>query len=588
MNDTTQLRAPLGLAPYQTGLSLGRMMALAVPGVRTWIRGAAAVSAFLATLAIVALNEHAPLDITPGLPARMLASSAPIVAAVVAAWAVSRPWPALLVVLLFTPWWDAAQVSWQVGPVQVVLQTVFVVALALGCLLQLLDAAAVASPDRAAGRAAGADEARLQRAATTAASHPIPATAAASVRSRISGLTSYQIGGLATIGLLGMATLSTLHSPHVVTSMTVLIHGIFEPIAMGILLVILARGRRRLALVLIVLGLSVALGGMFNVVQSLPAFGSLSVLQAKRLLFSRLTYFNVGLFGELLAMATPLLLGVIAARRHLGLNRRAIAVVLVCLAICGASLFLTFSKSAWLATTGGTLVFFLLLARTWRKRVGIALAAVVLSVAVVPWPAFVLQFSPSIDGTYRTTMVALVGESRFDSWNPSALSGRGSLVERLLATESAVHMAIDNPILGIGLDQFGIEYLEGYKSPQAHLDLDSAHTFWAEVAAELGFPALGLVVLIYAAAMLGLWRVYRAPPDESTRLLAVTLLGSLVAWLLVATAFAGDMYRPWRDMSSDFVMMAVLTAAAFVLARAVAAKRKARARAALAVEPAAG
>jgi hypothetical protein len=47
----------------------------------------------------------------------------------------------------------------------------------------------------------------------------------------------------------------------------------------------------------------------------------------------------------------------------------------------------------------------------------------------------------------------------------------------------------------------------------------------------------------------------------------LTLLASLVAWLLVATAFAGDMYRPWRNMSSDFVMMAVLTAAAFALSR---------------------
>jgi hypothetical protein len=67
--------------------------------------------------------------------------------------------------------------------------------------------------------------------------------------------------------------------------------------------------------------------------------------------------------------------------------------------------------------------------------------------------------------------------------------------------------------------------------------------------------------------MLALWRLYRAPPDETTRLLALTVLASLVAWLLVATAFAGDMYRPWRNMSSDFVMMAVLTAAALALAR---------------------
>jgi len=52
-------------------------------------------------------------------------------------------------------------------------------------------------------------------------------------------------------------------------------------------------------------------------IQSIPAFGTLASLQTNRLLFSRLTFFNVGLFGEMLAMAAPLLLGAIAARRQL-------------------------------------------------------------------------------------------------------------------------------------------------------------------------------------------------------------------------------------------------------------------------------
>jgi O-antigen ligase len=185
----------------------------------------------------------------------------------------------------------------------------------------------------------------------------------------------------------------------------------------------------------------------------------------------------------------------------------------------------------------------------------------------------VLQASPTLENAYSAVMIRMVGASRYYSWNPAMLSGRGSLVERLLATEAAVHMAADHPILGIGLDQFKTDYVGGYKTSQAHLALDSAHTFWPEVAAELGIPALLVVVLIFASAMLALWRVYRAPPDRLTRLLALTLLASLVAWLLVATAFAGDMYRPWRNMSSDFVMMAMLVAAAFALSRGAAGRR---------------
>jgi O-antigen ligase len=133
-------------------------------------------------------------------------------------------------------------------------------------------------------------------------------------------------------------------------------------------------------------------------------------------------------------------------------------------------------------------------------------------------------------------------------------------------------MAIDHPLLGIGLDQFKTQYMGRYKPPEAHLDLDSAHTFWPEIAAELGLPALAMVVLVFAAALLSLWRTYRAPPDELTHILAATLLAALAAWLVVATTFDIDLYRDWRNMSSDVVMTAVITAAAFALYRHVRAR----------------
>lgn len=535
-------------------------MTLALPGARASVRAFASVAVFAGTLAIAALNEHAPLDIEPGPLGLALAAIMPLIAAVVAAYAVERPWPAFLVVLLLTPLWDAAQVSWDVSPVwhlgtvQVVLQTVFIVALALGIVLRERGSRGVAAPGSAPG----------------ASWDPRPAPAA---RVRAAAFVARNIGWIATVALLVLAALSTLRSPDIESSLTVLMHGIIEPVAMGVLLLILATSRRRLALVLVAVGLSVALGGAINMIQSIPAFGSLAALQTNRLLFSRLTFFNVGLFGEMLAMAAPLILGAIAARRQLGLGRLAVAVLTIALVVSAAALFLTFSKSAYLATAGGIVTFFLLLATTWRRRASIVLVSVALSAFVVPWPALVLQASPTLENAYSAVMTRMVGASRYYSWNPATLSGRGSLVERLLATEAAVHMAADHPILGIGLDQFKTDYVGGYKTSQAHLALDSAHTFWPEVAAELGIPALLVVVLIFASAMLALWRVYRAPPDRLTRLLALTLLASLVAWLLVATAFAGDMYRPWRNMSSDFVMMAMLVAAAFALSRGAAGRR---------------
>ena len=516
-----------------------------------------AVAVFALTIVLAAFNELPPLNIQPGLPARILVAAVPLAAAAVAAWAVLRPWPAILAVLLLTPVWDAAQVSWfapqiqlvragpislQTPPIQVILQTAFVAALAIGVMF----------------RDSRHKEVRLP------AAEPL-----AGDRRGISWPANHHVGWAAVIVLLGLAILSTLRSPNYTASLTVLVHGIFEPVAMSALVLALATTRRRLAFILVALGISVALGGAIDLIQSIPPVDSLKALQSERLLFSRLTYFNVGLFGEVLAMAAPLVLGAIFARRYLGLSRFAVAVLLLALAVGGASLFLTFSKSAYLATGGGVLVFLLLRSRTWRRRASMVAASVVLSAVVVPWPALVLSVVPPADAAYSAAITQLEGASRFNSWNPATLAGQGSLVERFYATTAALQMAADHPLLGVGLDQFGPEYAAAYQKPQSHFAADSAHTFWPEVAAELGIPALLMVLVIFAAAMLALWRLYRAPPDGFTRILAVTLLASLAAWLIVATAFAGDMYRPWRNMSSDFVMMAVLVAAAFALSRSV-------------------
>ena len=528
---------------------LTRQGTLARPGLRVLVRSAAAATAFASTLAIAALGAHAPLDIQPGLPARMLAGTVPFVAAVLAFYAVQRPWPAFLAIVLLTPVLNAGQVSWGIEWFQVILQTVLLLWLTAGYLLR-----DEPRPHARFGRRSQANAA--------------PGNANAGPSARAIEFAGRHLGPLATIALLALASISTLASPDVLTSALVLVHGIFEPVAMGLLLLAFRPTRLQLMQVLAVLGLSVALGGLINMAQSIPAFGSLSALQSRRLLFSRLTYFNVGLFGEMLAMAAPLLLGAVLFRRRLGLGRYAIVVLVAALVVGGASLFLTFSKSAYLATAAGVLVFLLLVVRTRQMRLRIVGAAIAVSAMVMPWPAFFLQASPDLAALYRNAMVHVMGSSRYESWDPSRLSGHGSVVERVYATEAAVAMAADHPWLGIGLDQFGEMYQGEYKSTDSHFAADSAHTFWPEIAAELGIPALVLVVLIFASAMLALWRLCLSPPDATTRLLAITLLASLVAWLAVATAFAGDMYRPWRNMSSDFVMMALVTAAAFSLDRA--------------------
>ncbi len=234
-----------------SSLSLSRLTGLRG---RALVRAAVAGPVFLATLGIVAIHEHAPYDIQAGLMAQVLAGTVPLIAAAVAGYAVLRPWPAYLVVLLLTPYWDLAQVSWWVGSLQVIGQTLFLVALGLGCLLD----------DRVN-----------------------PASIAAWVRGlrHGGGLTAtVRVAGLALAALLLLACLSTARSPDVTESGTVLLHGILEPVAMGIVLLALGPNLRKLALVAVVLGISVGLGGLLNMIQTLPDIRSLSGLQTDRLL----------------------------------------------------------------------------------------------------------------------------------------------------------------------------------------------------------------------------------------------------------------------------------------------------------------
>jgi O-antigen ligase len=507
----------------------------------TVARGVASVAVAAAVLVIAALNEHDPYDIHAGLFAQVVAGLVHLLLAGLTGVAVLRPRVGFLAALLLTPVIDVAQVSWIMGPVQLISQTVVLLALGAGLLLR-------------------------DRAPRSAEPEPVDPSAASSPgwRSRIS-LTSVAAG--AVIALLALAFLSTALSPKVDMSAAVMLHGILEPMGMAAVLLALRPTRRDLILVTVLLGVSVAIGGLLNMIQTLAVVHSLSVLQAQRLLFSRITYFNVGLFGEMLAMATPLLIAAIAGRRLLNLRRWVVLLLVIVTLTALASLFLTFSKSAYLATAGGSMVLVLLVVRSWRRRAEIVLVAGLLSTAVIPWPAFFLQVAPPLNNAYRSAVVSLIGESRFDSWNPSTLSGRGSLLERFYATRAAVEMAVDHPVLGIGLDQFLSQYVGHYRPPEAKLALDSAHSMWPEIAAELGIPALLLAWFIYGCGLLAAWRVYRSPPDVLTRLLAAALLAAMTAWLVVGTAFAGDMYRPWRNMSSDYVMAFVLVAAAFALYR---------------------
>ena len=519
-----------------------------VPTFAQSVRPTAAILTFVAVLAFVARSQH-PVHLAAAGPLEnFLADTVPVSAALVATLALYRPWRSLLLVLALTPFWNAGYISWQVGAVQVILQTVFVLALAVG--------AATNRPRRSGSAARTADR---------------------SVAGRIEGLSAFRLAMVAVAGVVGIAVISTMASGNVTLSATVLLHGILEPIALAAILVFLRPSRRDLVTLGIVLGVSVALGTVLNIVAALPTMTSLAAIQAHRLQFAHASFFNVGLFAAVIAITVPLVVAALAVRRSLDLPRWTARLMIATLALGLTGLFFSLSKSAWIATGGGTIMLMLFIMHSWRRRLALVVASVAVSTLFIPWPALVLQVSPELDSGYRSVMVALVGESRFDSWNPGTIAGRGSLTERFYAADAAVQMALANPVLGVGLDQFGINYASPtYRLPQAQDYVDHAHSFFPEIGAELGLPAAVLVFVIYVAALWAMWRVYRGARDRLTRILAAGFFASMVSWLVVATAFGCDIYRPNRDLSSDVVVAAIVLGAAIALARTVHAEHSER------------
>lgn len=519
--------------------------AVPLPLLGQLLRFAAAVSLFAGIVVMAGRSEHPLMAMSPGPLVTFVSVTVPAAAGLVAAYALYRPWRALLLVVALTPFWNSAYVSWQYGSIQVILQTAFVLALAVG---------AVTTRSRSG--------AFLWSAADLLAA------------SRTKGFAAFRLAEVAVAGLVGIAVLSTLASHNVAVSSPVLMHGILEPIALGALVVFLRPTRRELVALVVALGVSVGLGTLLNVIEILPTTTSFAALQAQRLYFARASFYNSGLFAAVVATTIPLVVAVVVWRRSLALPRWAYALLTAALIASLAGLFFSLSKSAWIATAIGTMLVILLMLTSWRRRIALLIAGVAVSTLFIPWPALVLQVAPNLNTAYRNVMVTLVGESRFDSWNPATLAGRGSLTERYYAVDAAVQMALNNPVLGVGLNQFGVNYSSPtYRPPAARDSLDHAHSFFPEIAAELGLFAAALAAVIYAASAWSLWRIYRRAQDQLTRLLAAGLLAAITAWLVVATAYGCNFYRVTIDLSSDVVTSALVVGAAIALSSAVHAEK---------------
>jgi O-antigen ligase len=443
----------------------------------------------------------------------------------VAALAALRPWYGLLAWIVIMPLFTAARIGVQAGWVQVTPSTIFLSTLLIAVLLGFRSA------------------------------RPVLPTA------------PLVLAGM----LAALAVIATAFSADQTTGVSITLHGIIEPIGLGVLIVLMRPGLRKLVAVGVAMTASVTLAGVINAGRVLLIVHSPSDFQSMRGELGRITYFNVGLYGGILVTVLPLIAVLIARPTLLaeGLaratgatgatwrpetaRRAALAMRVAAWAALTFALVIvdfTFSKSAWIASLVLGLALVVMVPRTWRLRaVGLGVVVVFVGLFLV---TDVVTNAPTSD--------------RASSWDPSSAEGDVSVTGRFLATEAAVYMTIDHPLLGVGPGLFGVEYDGPYFNPQAHAVLQSAHDLIANVAAEYGLPGAVVLSFMILAALwiaLGLW----LSGAGLAKLLALGYGLSLVGFMIVATLFGSDLYRPYRFMNTDVLYAGLVIGAIATLAQ---------------------
>ncbi len=474
---------------------------------------------------VVESNAHSSLG--ESIDAKVLLVVAALTAPAVAALLVLAPWRGLLAWLIAMPLLNATRSSVTAGDLQIIFSTIAAAALAAGWLLR----------SRTVARS------RLERPAWIVA---------------------------ATISALALA--AAVHAGVTSTGLTIAVQGVVVPAVVGAAAASLLATRRQLVTLSAAMGASVVLASAYNILRLARDTVSLGFAQADRGDFARFTYYNVGIFGDMLAITMPLLVAAAFVWRSEG---RTIAWKLAAAAagVEVVAAYLSFTKSAWLGCLAGITLTLLLVAPTWQRRIQVLVASAIIAALFIPYPAFVLgAVSKDFAGRYDSFMTGIQGTDRAQSWNPTTAEGEVSIVERLTATKAGLAMTRDHPLLGVGPGGFEAAYAGAYRNPSATRTLGSPHDVFVDLSAEFGLPMAALVTLVLASALVIALRTATRTVRRGSRSVlppiapaAAGLAGALVAFVVVGVTFGIDLYRPWRYHDSDVVFAALLIAAACAL-----------------------
>ncbi|MCY4087839.1 MAG: O-antigen ligase family protein [Actinomycetia bacterium] len=228
-------------------------------------------------------------------------------------------------------------------------------------------------------------------------------------------------------------------------------------------------------------------------------------------------FWDPSIYGRFLVVAILVSLAVLLLG---GARRRALALAIGgAIAVMWIGLLFSFSQSSFAALALGTVLLILLVWR-WRALIAISLALAVL----VP----VVALAPQFDNVRPVVFAGREGGL------DSATGGRYGQMK------SGVHLARENPVLGVGLGGYLNAYAEQENLQRAPGRL-AQHASPVTVAAETGLPGLALFVALAAAGLATSLRAARGSPlSRITALSASAIFAAIMIHSLFYSAFFED------------------------------------------------
>lgn len=224
-------------------------------------------------------------------------------------------------------------------------------------------------------------------------------------------------------------------------------------------------------------------------------------------------------FAVLMAVALPISI-FLAGRTTAGLLGRGVAAASA--GLLSISVLLTLSRGAVAGLVVG-LSWHLLAERRHRRALGgllvVGLGALLAAAAALAPLLSEALVRKDVSASYNVT-------SRLSGW-------------RL-----ALQLSTEHPVLGVGPGRFGTYFHDGTDTPAGAFGLEVTHNTYLGVLAEMGLPALLVLLLLLGLSWARLTRLRTAPELTAADQGAAATLRTALLIALVATIFSSQEYSP--------------------------------------------